>query len=187
MPAFPRQELEAMIGRWVEANDRAGRSGDWSPMVDFFTEDAVYSWNNGHKYEFVARGREEIRQWAFGTEMAGLEHWTYPYVRTLIDDQKGEIIGIWHQVAPLRDPDGEPYEIAGTGGSWFRYAGDFKWCWQRDFFDHANAGHVFLTMASNDHLSETMQERMKKGARMPGWVKRTDFDWYSTLTEREDR
>jgi hypothetical protein len=185
MPPFPRQELEEMMRRWVAANDLAGRSGDWSKMPDFFTEDAIYSWNNGSKYEFVARGRDQIRDWAFGSEMAGLEHWTYPYVRTLIDDRKGEVIGIWRQVAPVKDPEGRPYEVAGTGGSWFRYAGGFKWCWQRDFFDHGNAGVVFMAMAQHGQLSEKMQERMKKGSRMPGWVKREAYDWYDDIADRE--
>ena len=186
MPAFPRDEMEEMVRRWVAANDQAGRTGDWSHMSQFYTEDAVYSWNTGPNWEFVARGRQQIHDWVFGTEMEGLEHWVYPYVRTLIDDQKGEVIGIWRQIAPEKDPDGRPYEIAGTGGSWFRYAGHHKWCWQRDFFDHANAGHIFLTMAGNGHLSDTMQARMKKGAKMPGWVKREQFDWYATIDERED-
>jgi hypothetical protein len=186
MPAFPRKELEEMVRRWIAANDEAGRTGDWSHMPDFYTDDALYSWNTGHKYEFVARGKQQIREWAFGTEMAGLEKWVYPYVRTLIDDQKGEFLGIWRQIAPVEAPDGSAYEIAGTGGSWFRYAGDYKWNWQRDFFDHGNAGHVFLTMAGNGHLSETMQERMKKGSKMPGWVKRETFDWYETIEDRED-
>jgi hypothetical protein len=186
MPAFPREELEEMVDRWVKANAEAGKTGDWRRMVKFYTEDAVYSWNTGDKYEFVARGRDQIREWAFGSEMSGLEHWSYPYVRTLIDEKKGEVIGIWRQVAPVTDPEGRPYEIAGTGGSWFRYAGHHKWCWQRDFFDHANAGHIFLTMAANGHLNETMQARMTKGSSMPGWVKRDQFDWYAGIEDRED-
>ena len=55
MPAFPREELEEMVRRWVAANDDAGRSGDWSKMADFYTEDAVYTWNTSDKWEFVAR------------------------------------------------------------------------------------------------------------------------------------
>ena len=186
MPAFPRDELEEMLRRWIAANDEAGRTGDWSKMPAFFTEDAVYSWCTGPRHEFVARGRTQIAEWAFGSEMSGLEGWTYPYVRTLIDDQKGEILGVWRQVAPVNDPEGNPYEIAGTGGSWFRYAGDWQWSWQRDFFDHANAGATFGAMMKNDHLSERMIERMKKGSKMPGWVRRSEFDFYETITDRED-
>jgi hypothetical protein len=106
-------------------------------------------------------------------------------VRTLIDDQKGEFLGFWRQVAPVEDPDGVPYEIHGTGGSWFRYGGDFQWAWQRDFFDHANAGAVFGAMAKNGQLTDKMLERMKKGSKMPGWTRRTEFDWFETLADRE--
>jgi len=185
MPSFPREELEEMVSRWVAANDAAGRSGDWSKMSEFYTEDAVYTWNNGPGWDFIAEGRQQIHDWVFGTEMEGLESWTYPYVRTLIDDKKGEVLGVWRQLAPLTDPDGQPVEIAGTGGSWFRYAGDFKWAWQRDFFDHINAGVVFGEMAKNGQLNERMQERMKKGHKMPGWTRRENFDWFKTLAEPE--
>ena len=185
MPGFPREELEEMMRRWVAANDRAGSTGDWSPMGGFYTEDALYTWNNGHKYEFVARGRGEITSIAFGSEMAGLERWVYPYVRVLIDDRIGEVIGMWRQIAPVKRADGTPYEIAGTGGSWFRYAGSFQWSWQRDFFDHANAGVVFGELLAKGQLSPEMQERLRKGSRMPGWVKRADFDWYATLRKPE--
>jgi len=185
MPAFPREEMEEMVRRWVAANNESGRTGDWSRMSAFYTEDAIDSWNTGPNWEFVARGRKQIHEWAFGTEMAGLEKWTYPYVRTLIDDQKGEFLGIWRQVAPVNDPDGKPYEIRGTGGSWFRYAGDYKWCWQRDFFDHTNAGAVFGAMMQNGQLTEKMIERMKKGSKMPGWTRREEFDWFETLPEPE--
>ena len=185
MPRFPRHELEEMMRRYVAANDEAVRTGDWSRMPAFYTEDALYSWNNGHKYEFVARGREEIARVAFGSEMEGLEHWDYPYVRVLIDEQIGEVIGIWRQIAPAKRADGTPYEIAGTGGSWFRYAGNHQWSWQRDFFDHANAGVIFGEMAANGHLSAAMQERLRRGSRMPGWVKRGTFDWYATLPKGE--
>ena len=170
-----------MMRRWVEANDRAGRTGEWSPMADFYTEDALYTWNNGDKYEFVARGAKEIRDWVFGTEMEGLEHWVYPYVRVLIDEQQGEVVGFWRQIADEKREDGARYEIPGTGGSWFRYAGNYQWSWQRDFFDTACSGAVFLEMAKEQKLQPAMMERMKQGSKMPGWVKKADFDWLETL------
>ena len=184
-PAFPREELEEMLARWVAANDEAGRTGDWSKMSAFYTEDALYTWNNGDKWEFVARGRQQIHDWVFGTEMEGLERWVYPYVRTLIDDHKGELLGFWRQIAPVKNPEGHPYEIGGTGGSWFRYAGGFRWSWQRDFFDHGNAGALFGRMAKNQQLTPKMLERMQKGSCMPGWELRSGFDWYETITDRE--
>ena len=186
MPAFPRAELEEMIRRFVATNDECGRTGTGSRWPASTREDAIYTWNNGPNYEFVARGRDEIRRWVMGTEMEGLDKWTYPYVRTLIDDQKGEIIGIWRQMAPIPGDDGKPIEIGGTGGSWFRYAGNWQWSWQRDFFDQSCAGAVFVDLMQKGKLSEKMQERMKAGSKMPGWVKRKDFDWYSTVVNRED-
>ena len=112
MPAFPRDEIEEMVRRWVAANDEAGRSGDWSKMSAFYTEDALYSWNNGANWEFVARNRQQIHDWVFGTEMAGLEHWTYPYVRTLIDDQKGEFIALEDARRVNRDGSGHVLAFA---------------------------------------------------------------------------
>ncbi len=78
MAKFPREEIEEMVRRWVAANNDAGTTGDWSKMSAFYTEDAIYSWNTGNNWEFVARGRQQIHNWAFGTEMSGLEKWTYP-------------------------------------------------------------------------------------------------------------
>lgn len=186
MPSFPREEIEEMLRRWVATNAECGKTGEWFKMARFYTDDALYTWNNGAEWEFAARGVDQIRDWVFGTEMAGLEHWTYPYVRTLIDEKKGEVLGVWRQIAPDEDPDGNPYEIAGTGGSWFRYAGDYKWCWQRDFFDHMNAGRVFLEMAKHKQLKPAMLERMEKGSKMPGWIRRSELDWYETIVDRED-
>ena len=117
--------------------------------------------------------------------MAGLDGWVYPYVRTLIDDQKGEVLCVWRQVAPQKDPDGKPYQIAGTGGSWFRYAGNYQWSWQRDFFDHGNAGAVFGAMAKHGQLTDPMLERMKAGPKAPGWTRRSEFDWFETLADPE--
>ena len=186
MPAWPRAELEEMIRRFVAENDRAGKTGDWSKMSQFYAEDALYTWNVGPNWEFAARGRKEIHEIVFGAEMRGLESWVYPYVRTLIDDRKGEIIGIWRQLAPVKDEHGQPYEIAGTGGSWFRYAGNWQWAWQRDFFDHMNAGAVFIALAKAQKLKPAMVERMKKGSNQPGWIPRESLDWYTTIADRED-
>jgi len=35
-------------------------------------------------------------------------------------------------------------------------------------------------------LSAEMERRIKQGSKMPGWVKRSDFDWYATIADRED-
>lgn len=181
MTAYPRRELEDMVEQFLAANDDAGRTGNWKALADFYTEDALYTWNIDTSHEFVARGRDQIRDWALGTEMAGLEGWRYPYLRTLIDDQRGEVVAFWRQIGPSGPDGAEPYEIVGTGGSWFHYAGNLQWDWQRDFFDHLNAGTTFMVMARDGVLSDEMQRRLEEGARMPGWVDIDEFDWLRTI------
>ena len=171
MPAYLRAELEEMVRRWLEANRAGEKKQDWRHMADLYTEDATYGWNVGPNDEFMVVGREEIREVALGLEMAGLEGWTYPYQKVLIDDAQGEVIGLWKQVANAQKTDGTNYEIAGLGGSWFRYGGNFQWSWQRDFFDVGNAGAVFMAMIGDGSLRPGMQQRIERamsGERLPG-------------------
>jgi hypothetical protein len=103
--------------------------------------------------------------------MGGLDGWSYPYQRVLIDDMQGEVVGFWKQVAGARRPDGRNYVVAGIGGSWFRYGGDWQWSWQRDFFDLGNATALFLEMIKADALSDGMRRRMERstsGEKLPG-------------------
>jgi SnoaL-like domain len=174
MPAFPRQELEEMMRRWKAANVEAEEARDWKPMAEFYTPGAEYTWNLGPDEDFVARGRDQIRDWVLGTEMEGLEGWTYPYDNVLIDEQQGEVIAFWRQVAPATRPDGTPYEIRGVGGSWFRYGGNYQWSWQRDFFDFGNAMALFMELIQAGKLNPPMQERIERvmsGEIMPGHLK----------------
>ena len=99
MPAYPYDELRQMVDRWLEANRRAQELGDWTGLSEMFTEDATYGWNIGPKEDFMAVGREEIREIAVGLEMGGLDGWTYPYQKVLIDEHQGEVVGFWKQVA----------------------------------------------------------------------------------------
>jgi len=167
MPEFPREELEQMVELWLEANRKAEASGDWRPMADLYVDDAEYHWNSGPTTDFVARGREEIRELALGLEMEGLDGWTYPYEKVLIDEKQGEVVGFWKQIADATREDGSHYEVAGVGGSHFRYGGNLKWSWQRDFFDIGNAGAVFLEMMKADKLSEGMKKRLSPGSGPP--------------------
>lgn len=171
MPAFPRAELEEMMQRWLEINKACEEKLDWTPMAEMYLEDATYGWNNGPKDMFMAVGRSEIREYALRLEMDGLGGWTYPYQRVLIDDQQGEILGLWKQVADATRVDSSHYEIAGLGGSWFRYGGNFQWSWQRDFYDVGNATAVFIEMINAGVLTPAMQKRIERfgsGERQPG-------------------
>ncbi|NKQ56204.1 nuclear transport factor 2 family protein [Amycolatopsis sp. K13G38] len=173
MPAFPRDELDEMVRRWLGANERCEKIGDWKPLAGMYTVDATYGWSNGPEEDFMAVGRDEIRDLALGQEMFGLDGWTYPYQKVIVDDREGEVIGFWKQIADARRPDGSPYEVSGIGGSWFRYGGDWQWSWQRDFFDMGNAAALFMEMISADVLSDGMKERMERAARkQPGHYRR---------------
>ena len=175
MPAFSRQEMEEMMRRWLKANEDAEAAGDWKPMAEFYTKDAEYTWNLGPNEDFVAKGREQIREWCLGTEMEGLDGWEYPYDSVLIDERKGEIVAFWRQVAPGQRADGSKYEARGVGGSHFRYAGNYQWSWQRDFFDFGNIMALFMELIQDGKLSAGMQRRIESvmaGELPPGHVKR---------------
>src|ERR1051326_5422989 len=162
--SYPRDELEKMMQLWIDTNRSCEQAGDWRPLADLYTEDATYGWNLGPKGEFMAVGRDQIRDVALGLEMGGLDGWTYPYQEVLIDERKGQVIGLWKQVADARRPDGSECVVAGIGGSWFRYAGGMRWSWQRDFFDFGNAAHLFMEMIKDDTLSAGMRKRMERVA-----------------------
>ena len=64
--------------------------------------------------------------------------------------------------------------VRGVGGSWFRYAGNYLWGWQRDFFDVGNATALFVELIGEGKLGVTMQKRIERvmaGELFPGHVK----------------
>ena len=120
-----RNEMEAFWERWLAANRDAEERRDWSGLADFYTEDATYGWMYTPDEHFMAVGREEIRKYALGTEMAGLDGWHYDYAATVMDESNGMIVGFWKQRAGLvDDATGREYEIRGIGGSWFGWTPD---------------------------------------------------------------
>ncbi|MGB1455724.1 MULTISPECIES: hypothetical protein [Spongiibacter] len=175
--AYPREELEEMMERWLEANIDAEKAGDWTTHLGpMYTEDAVYGWNIGPNEQFVANGRKEICDVALGYQMKGFEDWEYPYHDIIIDEKRGTVIGFWKQLAPVTAtrPDGSRMEIAGIGGSWFEYAGNFQWSWQRDFFDLGNAKALFFELAGAGVLEPVVKEKIHKQAKgvlLPGHYK----------------
>ncbi|MGW4797406.1 hypothetical protein ACWEPC_33810 [Nonomuraea sp. NPDC004297] len=157
-------ELEEMVRRWLESNRRCEELGGWRPLAELYTEDATYGWNVGPGQDFMAVGRDEIRELALDAEMGGLDGWSYPYQSILLDEREGAVAGFWKQVAAARRPDGSPYEVAGIGGSWFRYGGGFRWSRQRDWFDLGNVTAVFVEMLKAGVLSEGMRRRLDRAA-----------------------
>lgn len=170
MAAQPRDQLEDFVERWLAANREAESAGDWTPLAEFYTEDATYGWNIGPKEDVMCVGKTEIREIALGLEMAGLQGWSYPYQRVIIDEKIGEVVGFWKQVAT--DAAGRDREIHGIGGSWFRLDADGLIEWQRDFFDFGHVQTLYLELMKAGALSTGMQERIQRslaGEKLPGY------------------
>ena len=177
MTRYDRAEIAEFVERWIEANAECERNKDWTPLADFYAEDATYGWNYGTKDDFMAVGRDEIRDIALGQEMAGLDGWEYPYVRTIIDPETGDVLCLWKQTArDTVDPQtGAPYEVHGLGGSWFLYNGRQQWAWQRDFFDFGNVVDLFMRMYEADALTDSMKKRFEgAGGKPAGWYRIED-------------
>ena len=173
MAALPREQLEDFVQRWLDANRAAEQAGDWTGLADFYADDATYGWNIGPKEDVMCIGKTEIREIALGLEMAGLQGWTYPYQRVLIDDKIGEVVGFWKQVAQIGEgADVEQREIYGIGGSWFRLNDAGLIEWQRDFFDFGHVQKLYLQLMQEGRLSAGMQQRIQRslaGEKLPGY------------------
>ena len=170
MPSLPRGELDKWVEEWLEANRECERKGDWTPLADFYTEDATYGWNIGPKEDVMCVGRDEIRDVALGLEMQGLENWNYEYQKVLVDEKLGEIVGFWKQI--VNKTDGSRDEIYGIGGSWFRLDDNLKIERQRDFFDFGHVSNMFGKLIQSGDLSAGMQKRIERavaGEKLPGY------------------
>lgn len=170
MAELPREQLKDFVKRWLEVNLDAERNGDWTALADFYADDATYGWNIGPKEDVMCVGKNQIREIALGLEMAGLEGWTYPYQKVLIDEEIGEVVGFWKQVAT--DSEGHSQEIYGIGGSWFRLNSEGLIEWQRDFFDFGHVQKMYMQLISEGKLSAGMQKRIERslnGEKLPGY------------------
>lgn len=180
MAEVTRTQLEEFWQRWLAANREAERLRDWSPLADYYAEDATYGWMYSPDEHFMAVGREEIRKYALGTEMAGLEGWHYDYVATVMDESNGMIVGFWKQRAGVEDDNGREFEIVGIGGSWFGYGEDRsgigRILWQRDWFDLNSAAQTFLSLAESGKATQGLLDRLSvDGPSQPGHYRWADL------------
>ena len=74
-----RAEIEEFWDSWLAINRQAERTGDWRVMAEWYAEDATYGWMYSVDEHFMAVGRDQIREWAIGIEMDGLDGWHYDY------------------------------------------------------------------------------------------------------------
>ncbi len=174
-----RQAMEGFWTGWLAANREAEQLRDWSILADHYVEDATYGWMYTPDEHFMAMGREEIRKYALGTEMAGLDGWHYDYVSTVMDETQGMVIGFWKQRAGIEDESGEEYEILGIGGSWFGLVETTEGVrigWQRDWFDLGSTAHTFLEIAGSGKAPQPLLDRMGlDGPSQPGHYRLADL------------
>lgn len=113
MPEFERskQEVKAMMDRFIEANRKAEETRDWSGLADFYAEDCEYQYTMGEQGTRVCRGREAVRQYVMGKDMIGFEDWVFPYDWVVIDGNR--VMTKWWNQAPQKRDDGTPYRVVG--------------------------------------------------------------------------
>jgi len=175
-----RGAMEEFWQRWLSDNREAERRRDWGLLADHYAEDATYGWMYTPDEHFMAVGREEIRKYALGTEMAGLDGWHYDYAATVMDESNGMVIGFWKQRAGIQDEaTGREYEIRGIGGSWFGLEerdGTVQIAWQRDWFDLGSTAHTFLALAASGLAPQGLLDRMSlDGPSQPGHYRHADL------------
>lgn len=129
---FDRQEIEDAFTRYREAAQEAGRTGNWQPWVDCFTEDCSYV---EHMYG-TFKGRQQVLDWITPVMTAWpFDHMQiFPWDWYSIDEEQGWVVG---QVENrFVDPgDGQVYEAA----NWTRlvYAGDGLFSEEEDVYNPA--------------------------------------------------
>ncbi len=183
--SLSRSEIEEFWETWLEVNREAERTGDWRLMAEWYAEDATYGWMYSVDEHFMAVGRDQIRDYAIGIEMDGLDGWHYDYQCTMIDDAKGMVLGFWKQRSGItNDATGQEYEILGIGGSWFGVErqvggaddGQVKFAWQRDWFDMPSTAHTFVEIIHAGKAPDTLLKRMSvSGLDVPGHYRYEDI------------
>lgn len=135
----PREEIQATLERFVEANRLAEQDGNWERLADFYTDDAVYVYAGLAANGMVeAHGRDEIRSQVLARDMEPYRGWTFPHEWAVIDGDR--IVTRWQNRAPGVRPDGSCIEAPGI--SVIEYAGGGKFRYQWDLFDRLSVKAV---------------------------------------------
>jgi hypothetical protein len=130
--SFPLAEIQSAFAHYQEVAAEAGRSGDWEPFVNLFTEDVDYIEHHYGRF----KGRDQVRAW-IGPAMAewpASQMVSFPWTWHSIDVEHGWVIGEVANV--MADPgDGKVYEAA----NWTRlvYAGEGLFSEEEDVYNPA--------------------------------------------------
>jgi ketosteroid isomerase-like protein len=130
---WSHRELDDAFGHYQAIAAEAGRSGDWNPWADLFTEDAEYV---EHLYGTM-HGREAIREWISSTMSTypGNEMPEFPIGWSVIDEGRGWIVcQVWNRMA---DPgDGTIHQAYNI--TLLKYAGEGQWSYEEDIYNPAH-------------------------------------------------
>ena len=137
-------------------------------MAEWYAEDATYGWMYSVDEHFMAVGRDQIRDYAIGIEMDGLDGWHYDYQCTMIDERR-------HGRRLLEAAVGHPRRRAarstrssasaarGSASSARPRGADdglIKFAWQRDWFDMPSTAHTFMEIVKAGKAPDTLLKRM---------------------------
>ena len=137
MGQWTREELQRAHDHFIEAAAESGRTGDWGPWADMFTEDATYV---EHHYG-TFQGRAAIKAWISETmaQWPNSEMKEFPHDWCVCDEARGWwICQIENRFV---DPgDGGVYQAYNL--TVLKYAGDGLFSSEEDAYNPANFAPV---------------------------------------------
>jgi hypothetical protein len=134
---FSRIEIEQAFRHYQDIAREAGRSGEWGPWAELFTEDATYVEHHFGTFQ----GRDAIRSWIVATMATppNNDMTMFPVEWSVIDDDRGWVVCcIWNR---MNDPgDGSVHQAA----NWtlLKYAGGGCWSYEEDLYNPAEFAHA---------------------------------------------
>jgi hypothetical protein len=128
-----RAEVEALMERWLSANQEAEKTRDWGVLMPFYAKNATYCYTIGAFGRREAIGWEQVKALVMERDMEGFDGWTFPYEWLVIDGDK--IMTKWHMVPPFKREDGSEYRILGMSA--IRLDNDLKIVEMEDSMDIA--------------------------------------------------
>jgi hypothetical protein len=129
---WSREELEQAHARYVAVAQEAGRTGNWRPWADMFTDDAVYLEHHYGRFE----GREAIHEWISRTmaEWPNSEMTQFPHDWCVCDEERGRWIC---QIENRFDDPGDGQVYQQYNITILQYAGDGRFSSEEDVYNPA--------------------------------------------------
>lgn len=135
MGTWTKAEIAEAFAHYQEVAAEAGRTGNWQPWADLFTEDALYI---EHLYGTM-HGRQEIAAWITTTMTTypGSEMPSFPISWSVIDEERGWVVT--QVMNRMRDlGDGQVFEEPNI--TILHYAGHGQWSYEEDVYNPMRFG-----------------------------------------------